>query len=127
MKQKIAFIVFLIFSTFFVVTADAVTFSGSSGINAKVDVKNIVTNGTFDSDTIWNKQAGWTISDGKASCDGTQASRVFINQGVGLKSSTKYRLRFDLTVTAGYFSIGDATPTFSCQTQHLGRIKEIIR
>ena len=36
--------------------------------------ENLVTNGTFDSDSQWNKGVGWTISGGTASSDGSQTT-----------------------------------------------------
>jgi len=75
---------------------------------SKTTADNPVTNGTFDADTAWGKQAGWSISGGVASCDGSQSSRTYISQGIGLVSDTKYRISFDLTVNAGFFSIGDS-------------------
>jgi hypothetical protein len=33
---------------------------------------NLVTNGTFDTDTGWTKTAGWTISNGEAHADGAE-------------------------------------------------------
>jgi hypothetical protein len=75
---------------------------------SKTTADNPVTNGTFDSDSSWAKQSGWSITGGVASCDGSQSSRVYISQAIGLVSDTKYRISFDLTVTAGFFSIGDS-------------------
>jgi len=44
------------------------------------DPTELVTNGTFDTDTDWTKQTGWTIVGGVASCDGTQAGASYLFQ-----------------------------------------------
>lgn len=40
----------------------------------------LVTNGTFDTDTDWVKGTGWTISGGTASSDGTQTAASYLEQ-----------------------------------------------
>ncbi len=37
----------------------------------------LVTNGDFATDSIWNKGTGWSISGGVANCDGTNAALLF--------------------------------------------------
>ena len=43
---------------------------------------NLVTNGTFDTDSDWVKGTGWTISNGVASSDGSQTSNSNLYQTV---------------------------------------------
>ena len=60
----------------------------------------LVTNGTFDTDTGWTKGTGWSISGGVASCDGTQVSGTNLNApgGGGLLTVGKpYLVTFDIT------------------------------
>lgn len=58
----------------------------------------LVTNGTFDTDSNWTKGTGWTISGGVASCDGTQSSTSTLNTTVGISGITnkKVKLSFDI-------------------------------
>ena len=69
---------------------------------------NIVTNGTFDSDANWTKVDSWSISGGKAVCDGSQSSNAELKQQNGVAGVTlniingkTYELTFDLVVQAG--------------------------
>jgi len=69
---------------------------------------NIVTNGTFDSDANWTKVDSWSISGGKAVCDGSQSSNAELKQQNGVAGVTlniingkTYQLTFDLVVQAG--------------------------
>ena len=39
----------------------------------------LVTNGSFDADSDWTKQSGWTISGGTANCDGTNDVAIYQN------------------------------------------------
>lgn len=55
---------------------------------------NLVSNGTFDSDTDWSKNIGWTIGSNVASCDGTQG---FLYQDSGLVVNTSYKITFDVS------------------------------
>ena len=60
----------------------------------------LVTNGTFDSDTGWTKGTGWTISGGTAVASNVQS-------GVKIESTS-------FTVTAGYYTISlDVTTSYS--------------
>lgn len=67
-----------------------------------------ITNGSFDTDDDWNKQTGWTISDGKARCDGTQSGNSRIFQITNIIDNRLYRVTYDLEVTAGtlFMNIG---------------------
>jgi len=63
----------------------------------EVDGEELVTNGSFDTDSDWTKQTPWTISGGVASCDGTQTAVKFIYQtGIGVVGKT-YKCEFELT------------------------------
>jgi len=56
----------------------------------------LVTNGTFDTDSDWTKGTGWTISGGVASCDGTQTATTALSQTKVLSPGT-YVIEFDIT------------------------------
>lgn len=63
----------------------------------------MVTNGTFDTDTSWDKDAGWTIADGVATC---AASDVQIKQGnltlqTPMVNGQNYRLTYTIARTSG--------------------------
>lgn len=54
----------------------------------------MVTNGTFDTDSNWNKGTGWSISGGKAV--GTAASGN-LWQDAGLTNGTTYRVTYTIS------------------------------
>ena len=58
---------------------------------------NLVTNGSFDTDSDWTKGTGWTISGGTANCDGTQTGNTLLYQNIGHSSNTLYRLQFTIS------------------------------
>lgn len=58
---------------------------------------NLVTNGTFDTDSDWTLGTGWSISGGKAICDGTQSTTSGLIQNNVFENNKKYKLTFDLT------------------------------
>lgn len=64
---------------------------------------DLVSNGTFASDTVWNKGAGWSIGSGVAT--GTAAA-TSLTQAVAFTAGHVYRLTF--TVTA--YTSGSVTP-----------------
>jgi hypothetical protein len=57
----------------------------------------LVTNGTFDTDSDWAKGTGWSIANGKASCDGSQASDTLIYENIGDQSNET--IKFSFTVS----------------------------
>ena len=59
-------------------------------------VDNLITNGTFDTDTIWTKEVGWTISGGKAVCDGSQSAVTRIGQEAGLITGRDYSITYTI-------------------------------
>ena len=74
---------------------------------------DMITNGGFDSDTVWTRQSGWTIGSGVATCDGTNASYVYQSSGTGgLPQNTKISVSLDITsYTSGSVRIGATTVT----------------
>ena len=85
----------------------------------------LVTNGTFDSDSDWAKGTGWAISGGTASkTAGTGSSIVSttLNGTIG----KSYLLTFDLTLSAGVINStlgADVTPVYNSS----GSYAEILK
>ncbi len=72
---------------------------------------DLITNGGFDTDSNWTKYTGWSISGGKASCDGTQSGNADLVQQNGVKGVTldlvvgkQYKMVIDVIVSAGALS-----------------------
>lgn len=61
---------------------------------------NKVTNGSFAADTNWTKQAGWTISGGKANFSATGVT-AYLRQNIGIVQGRTYEITFTLEVSAG--------------------------
>tara|TARA_R110002049_G_scaffold293697_1_gene478855 strand:- start:329 stop:1480 length:1152 start_codon:yes stop_codon:yes gene_type:complete len=57
---------------------------------------NLVTNGTYDTDSNWSKGTGWTISGGKASSDGTEGVSYLRQNGIVDLTST-YEIKFTVS------------------------------
>ena len=58
----------------------------------------LVTNGTFDTDSDWNKQtSNWTIVNGYAVCDGLQTSNSSLFQDLAVVNGSRYRIDFTIT------------------------------
>jgi hypothetical protein len=70
--------------------------------------ENLVTNGTFDSDSQWGKGVGWTISGGTASSDGSQTS----GSSLTLNNASKYETgkTYTVTFTISNYSAGGVNP-----------------
>ena len=65
---------------------------------------NIITNGTFGTDTDWGKGTGWSINitSFKAECDGSQSAGTQLTQtGLSFTNGVTYKVTYTLTVTAG--------------------------
>lgn len=64
----------------------------------------LVTNGTFDTDTNWTKTGNWTISGGTAVC--TAGLAATLSQTLsGLSTTSTYELRFTITATASSLAV----------------------
>ena len=79
--------------------------------------ENLVTNGDFVTDSNWTKGTGWTISGGKANCDGSQSSQSNLYQTGIVPINKTYKVTFTIVVNAGsmVLAIGgsNAQPTVS--------------
>ena len=57
----------------------------------------MVVNGGFDTDSDWTKQTGWSISSGKANCDGSQSGNANIYQAITFSVGKIYKVSFDVS------------------------------
>jgi hypothetical protein len=59
----------------------------------------LVTNGTFDTDSDWSKGTGWSISGGSANCDGTQTSQTTLESisNLALGSDNLFKITFNIS------------------------------
>ena len=67
----------------------------------------LVTNGTFDSDSDWAKGTGWTISGGTANAVGGTSDAQYLEQNIGLVAGKVYQYEFTTSGSLGgtnYFS-----------------------
>ena len=76
--------------------------------------EDIVVNGSFNSDTVWTKEVGWTISGGKATMAATGFDRI-IYQQLLVEAGESYLIEIVVSgITAGeldiYFDSGIASP-----------------
>lgn len=65
----------------------------------------LVTNGSFATDTSWTKGSGWSISSGVASADGSQFSDSDLEQDIGLVATTEYKVTYTITSIMGSVSV----------------------
>lgn len=78
------------------------TIASNAAINTPTLASDVITNGGFDSDTVWSKGTGWTIAAGVAThASGTAANITEPNGAVG----TWYQVDWTITsYVAGQFS-----------------------
>ena len=89
---------------------DLITFTRSTTGTALAKIsygEELVTNGDFSSDSNWNKNPNWTISNGAAISDGSTSQNI--NQGTVTSVVNKPYL---LSVTLSSLSQGSVTVTF---------------
>ena len=61
----------------------------------------LITNGDFATDSDWTKGTGWTISGGKANCDGSQSAQSNFYQVGIVPINIYYQVTFTATVVSG--------------------------
>jgi len=89
-----------------VLPAAVTTAAISKGDYVVLDKEELVTNGTFDNDSDWTRQTGWTIGSGVASCDGTQTTLSYIHNAYTFEDGKDYHISCDVTAyTAGSVSV----------------------
>lgn len=78
-----------------------------------------IVNGDFATDSDWIKGSGWTISGGKANCNGSQLSVSDLQQNYDFSDGIKYKLTFDIIVTNGSITpyIGGVNTTSVTSTE----------
>ena len=59
----------------------------------------LVTNGTFDTDSNWTKGSAWSIANGKATYDDTSNSGL--SQSISFTSSKSYKITFEILSGSG--------------------------
>ena len=85
----------------------------------------LVTNGTFDTDTTWTKQANWSIAGGVAI--GVTPGAQFIGKTIGIVIGTLYRVEYEIvTITAGTLQAKLGTATGSVETTVGVKIENIV-
>jgi len=62
---------------------------------------NLVTNGTFDTDSDWSLGTGWSISGGKASFDKNIGGSGNIEQNIGIVIGNTYKLHINTLESNG--------------------------
>jgi len=67
------------------------------GWNPEQDEDTAILNGGFDDDTVWNKDADWSISGGKAHFISTEATPANISQDVDWNEGFRYRITFTIS------------------------------
>ena len=102
--------------------------SVNAGDYVVVDKEELVTNGTFDTDTDWTKSTGWSISGGVASSDGTGTGfPILLNSNTGaILPNVEYVVSFKVvSCTQGsvFFTSGDVNGT---QRNSAGEYTETI-
>ena len=60
---------------------------------------NLVVNGTFDTDSDWVYETGWSISGGSANCDGTQTGNTNLNNSSnnGIVNNKFYKIVYTIS------------------------------
>ena len=79
---------------------------------------DIVTNGTFDADTHWDRGTGWCIDSGVASSDASQTTwSALVNNQDGASntvvSGKTYRAKFSVTRSAGFVQLKTGTTHYN--------------
>jgi hypothetical protein len=96
--------------------------AGTTAHLAEPDKSNLgselVVNGMFDTDSNWIKDAGWSISGGVASCDGTNSAAI--KQVIPELLGSNYKLTFDIT----QYVSGSITAYLPFGTFNLGNYSE---
>ena len=86
---------------------DLITFSRASSGTALTKVAygpELVTNGTFDTDTDWTKGTGWTISGGSLLCN-VVSGYASAYQSIAVTPGETYLVTFDAVYTSGLASV----------------------
>ena len=69
------------------------------------DMPELITNGTYDTDSDWTKGTGWTISGGKANFNTTSNSTI--SQDLSITPGTTYRIQITGEITSGALKLSN--------------------
>ena len=93
--------------------ASRVNSSGLVEMVGRTLSSELVTNGTFDTDSDWTKETGWSIEDGKAIVTNTGTRSIY--QNIGTPNTSKiYKVNYEILSTNGgnfKFSYGGVSGT----------------
>ena len=95
--------------------------AGTTAINGAPDAlgSELVTNGTFDTDSDWTKGTGWSISGGTASCDGSQSGNSILFQNIGHSANKLYQVEFTISdYVSGQIDFALDTPFFGATSSN---------
>jgi hypothetical protein len=96
----------------------------SSDIENGSPYANIVQNGTFDTDSDWNKGTGWTIANGVASCNNTISAHLSQN---ALTLGVTYRVSYEIKdYTSGSIRINAGWGGYGTYRSSIGTYTENI-
>ena len=94
------------------------------------DTSDIVTNGDFDDQTAWTKEAGWSVANGVASQSGSAGYSADLSQVAGIVPGAMYRVSFEITAwTQGTIQIipgYDAASSNAAEGSSLGKYSEVV-
>ena len=80
----------------------------------------LVTNGTFDADTDWTKETGWTISGGKLNiADEASTSEVYNTGGQTFDPTKNYSVTFTISSSTANFGVRIALITSGGITRYV--------
>lgn len=109
-----------------------IIYKGNTSVNcttgiARSPATQLLTNGTFASDTVWTKGTGWTIAAGAASSDGTQVADSSLSQTpANMIAGRQMLVTYTLTWTAGTVKVRAGGGTPSTARAASGTYNEII-
>jgi hypothetical protein len=93
---------------------------------------DLISNGTFATDTLWTKGADWTIAAGVANAASTTNTALKSGTGGGTAMTTAwtagqyYLVTYTITISAGYLNIGTNTTTGQASATVAGAAKTAI-
>ncbi len=93
-----------------------------------LDGSNKVPNGTFDSDTLWNKNPDWSIGNGVATSTGVGAEQYMYTTLPVVYNGKRYRVQYDIVeYTSGSIRVRPGFSTESTTSRNsLGTHSELI-
>jgi len=105
-----------------------IAFAGGGTEDAIVDnisVKQtgeLITNGTFDNDSDWEKSSHWTISGGFASMPSTSDYKPLYQYNLGLTTGVKYVASIDVSALTGELKFDTSSSNGSDISEFEGRV-----